>query len=92
MLESLLVGLIVFVAAAYAAWALIPAPTRQRLALRSAVALGGAEAGGLKGRLAARLLALARAKAGGCGDCPANTLTPAESSGPKPQRDPQPPR
>ena len=65
---------------------------RQRLALRSAAALGGAEARGLKGRLAVRLLALAQAKAGGCGDCPANTLTPAERSGPNPKRDPQPPR
>jgi len=92
MLESLLVGLIVLVAAAYAAWALIPAPTRQRLALRSAVALGGAAAGGLKGRLAVLMLALAQAKAGGCGDCPANTLTPAERSGPDPKREPQPPR
>ena len=92
MFESLFVGLVVLVAAAYAAWALVPASTRQRLALRSAVALGGAEAGGLKGRLAVRLLALAQAKAGGCGDCPAHTLTPAERSGPNQQRDPQPPR
>jgi hypothetical protein len=87
MLESLFVGFVVFVAAAYAAWALTPAPTRTRLALRSAGALGGAEARGLKGKLAARLLALAQAKAGGCGDCPANTLTPAERSGPNPKRD-----
>jgi hypothetical protein len=78
MLESILVGLIVVAATAYAVWALTPAVLRNRLAARLAHRLGGPEAAGLRGRLATWLQRLARAPAGGCGDCPANTLTPAE--------------
>ena len=78
MLESILVGLIVVAAAAYAAWALTPAVSRNRLALRLAHGLGDPDAPGLRGRMAAWLQRLARAPAGGCSDCPANTLTPAE--------------
>lgn len=78
MLEQLLVGLIVVVAAGYAAWALMPAFTRRRLALRAAQALGGADATGVAGRLAAVLQRLADARAGGCDECPAHRLTPAE--------------
>ncbi len=77
MFEKLLVGLIVAVAAGYAAWALLPAFTRRRLALRAAQALGGADAPGTAGRLAAMLQRLADAR-GGCDDCPAHRLTPAE--------------
>ena len=78
MLESILVGLIVVAATAYAAWALTPALTRNRFALRLARALGGPETSGLRGRVATWLQRLAKAPVGGCGDCPANTLTPAE--------------
>ena len=78
MLESILVGLIVMAATAYAAWALTPAVSRNRLALRLAQRLGGAEAPGLRGRVATWLQRLAKAPVGGCGDCPANTPTPAE--------------
>jgi hypothetical protein len=78
MLESTVVGLIVVAAAAYAAWALTPAISRNRFAARLAHGVGGPEASGLRGRLATWLQRLAKAPVGGCGDCPANTLTPAE--------------
>jgi len=78
MLESMLVGLIVVAATGYAAWALTPAVSRNRLAMRLAHGLGGAGTPGLRGRAAAWLQKLAKAPAGGCSDCPANTLTPAE--------------
>ena len=78
MLESMLVGLIVVVATGYAAWALTPAVSRNRLAMRLVHSLGGAEAPGLRGHVATWLRKLAKAPAGGCSDCPANTLTPAE--------------
>jgi hypothetical protein len=77
-LESILVGLIVVAATVYAAWALTPAVSRNRFALRLAHRLGGPEASGLRGRVATLLQRLAKAPVGGCGDCPANTLTPAE--------------
>jgi len=78
MLESILVGLIVVAATAYAAWALTPAVSRNRFAARLAHGLGGPEASGVRGRVATWLQRLAKAPAGGCSDCPANTLTPAE--------------
>ena len=80
MLETLLVSLIVLVAAAYAVWAMLPAPTRRNLALRCAMALGGPAAPGVAGRVAGMLQRLAQARSGGCSDCPAATLTPAERS------------
>ena len=46
MLESILVGLIVVAATAYAAWALTPAVSRNRFAARLAHRLGGPEASG----------------------------------------------
>jgi hypothetical protein len=85
MLESILVGLIVAAATGYAAWALTPAVSRNRLAARLAHSLGGPEASGLRGRVASWLQRLARASAGGCSDCPANTLTPAERAQQKEQ-------
>ncbi len=78
MLESIFVGLIVVAATLYAAWALTPAVSRNRLAARLAHGLGGPGATGVRGRVATWLQRLARAPAGGCSDCPANTLTPAE--------------
>jgi hypothetical protein len=80
MLESLLIGLIVLLAAGYAVWALLPVSTRRRLALRGAEALGGPRAAGVAGRIAALLQKIASAPGGGCSDCPAATLTPAERS------------
>ena len=85
MLESILVGLIVVAATAYAAWALTPAVSRNRLAARLAHGLGGPGATGVRGRVATWLQRLARAPAGGCSDCPANTLTPAERAQQKEQ-------
>ncbi|HET7204602.1 MAG TPA: hypothetical protein VFI92_14660 [Steroidobacteraceae bacterium] len=78
MLESLLIGLIVVVAAAYAVWALLPVSTRRNLALKGAHALGGPGAPGVAGKAAGLLQRIARTPAGGCSDCPAATLTPAE--------------
>lgn len=78
MLESVFVGLIVVAATAYAAWALTPAVSRNRFAARLAHGLGGPEASGVRGRVAIWLQRLSKAPAGGCSDCPANTLTPAE--------------
>ena len=80
MLESILVGLIVMAATAYAAWALTPAVSRNRCAERLAHRLGGPEASGLRGRVATWRQRLVTASVGGCGDCPANTVTPAEHS------------
>ena len=77
-LETILVSVIVLVAAAYAVWALMPAPTRRSLALKGAHALGGPQAPGIGGRIAGLLQRLAKARSGGCSDCPAATLTPAE--------------
>lgn len=83
MLESMFVGLIVVGATGYAAWALTPAGSRKRFALRLARSLGGPGAQGLRGRAASFLLRIASAPGGGCNDCPANTLTPAERVQPK---------
>ena len=64
MLESMLVGLIVVVATGYAVWALTPAVSRNRFALRLAHGLGGAEAPGLRGRAATWLQKLAQSTSG----------------------------
>lgn len=85
MLESILVGLIVVAATLYAAWALTPTLSRNRFAARLAHGLGGPGASGVRGRVATWLQRLAKAPAGGCSDCPANTLTPAERAQPKKQ-------
>jgi hypothetical protein len=78
MLESILVALIVVAAAAYAVWALMPVATRRSVALRCSRALGGPGAPGVGGQVAGVLQKLAQAPGGGCSDCPAATLTPAE--------------
>ena len=53
---------------------------RVRLALRGAETLGGPGAPGVAGRTAGLLQKIASAPGGGCSDCPAATLTPAERS------------
>lgn len=78
MLESLLVALIVTTAVVYAAWALTPASTRARLALRAATALERNAARGPGAWLAARLRALASVPVGGCSACSSHAATPAE--------------
>jgi hypothetical protein len=85
MIETLLVSVIVLVAAVYAVWALLPAPTRRNLALKGARALGGPTAPGVAGRVVGVLNRIAMARSGGCSDCPAATLTPAERSKHRPQ-------
>ena len=85
MLESLLIGLIVVAAAGYAVWALMPGSTRRGLAHKGAHALGGPGAPGVAGKAAGVLQKIAQAPAGGCSDCPAATLTPAERAKPKPE-------
>ena len=87
MLESVVIGLVVAAAALYAVWALLPAVTRRGLALRGVHALGGPDAPGIAGKLAGRLQKLAQARAGGCSECPAATLTPAERAGRKSRPD-----
>ena len=80
-MQDALVPVIVMVAAAYAAWALMPASLRRSLALRTARTIGGEDQPGLRGRIAKRLLRVANAPARGCSDCPANVATPAERAG-----------
>jgi alkylhydroperoxidase family enzyme len=81
MLQTLLVGSIVTGAAVYSAWALMPATTRRRLALRGSQLAGGTSTAGWRGRLARALAGLAQASGGGCGDCTAHEPTPAERAG-----------
>jgi hypothetical protein len=78
MLESLLVGIIVGTAIVYAAWALTPVGTRNRLALQAAAAIEGTQTAGARAWLAARLRSLTRVAAGGCSSCSSNAATPAE--------------
>jgi alkylhydroperoxidase family enzyme len=78
MLQTLLVGLIVIGAAVYSAWALMPATTRRRLALKGAQLAGGTSTSGWRGRVARVLSELAQASGGGCDDCTAHESTPAE--------------
>jgi hypothetical protein len=78
MLESLLVGLIVGIATVYAAWALTPAATRNRLAVRAAAKLEQRGSGGPAAWAAARLRSLARVPVGSCDSCSSHAATPAE--------------
>ena len=77
-MQDTLVIVIVVVAAAYAAWALLPATSRRSLALRTARIFGDPDQLRLRGRIAARLLRIANAPARGCGNCPTHMATPAE--------------
>jgi hypothetical protein len=80
MLQAVVVTLAVAVAFVYAAWAMLPGTLRHQLASWLVRALGGVEAAGARGMLAARLQRAAARATRGCSDCPANTLTPAERS------------
>jgi hypothetical protein len=81
MLQTLLVGSIVTGAAVYSAWALMPATTRRRLALRGARLAGGTSTTGWRGRVARALSGLAQASGGRCDDCSGHEPTPAERAG-----------
>jgi hypothetical protein len=77
MLEKLVVAVVVAAAFAYAAWSLVPAATRLRLARRLSAAAGGPQSTHPFARLARRL---ENAAGGGahCAGCDAHTPTPAE--------------
>jgi hypothetical protein len=77
-LQTLIVIAVVGIAFIYAAWSLGPSSLRRRIAARLATLLGGTEARGLRGRVANRMAIIAAKPGGGCNDCPANVLTPAE--------------
>lgn len=70
---------LVVASACYAAWALVPAPTRLRFArwLSRRLAAGPAPLA----RLAARL-ERAALPAGGCDSCPASRVAPGDERGP----------
>ena len=78
LLQSLVVALLVATAFGYAAWALAPGTLRRRLARGLSRKLGGPGASGLRGSIASRLERIAGRIAGGCSDCAANIMTPAE--------------
>lgn len=71
MIEALLVGAIVAVAAAYAVWALLPASPRLRLALRFGNWARDPRRPTWLGRVASGVERAARARLGGCSDCDA---------------------
>ena len=83
-LQTLIVIAVVGIAFVYAALSLGPSSLRRRVAARVAALLGGPKATGVRGRIATRMAIIAAKTGGGCSDCPANVLTPAERrSGPK---------
>ena len=71
MIESLLVGAIVSIAAAYAVWALLPATPRLRLARRFGNWARDPRRPAWLGRVASGVERAARARLGGCSDCDA---------------------
>ena len=81
MWQAVIVGLIVIVAAAYTAWALLPATLRLRLA--QGIGDWGRQPGraGWLARVATAVESGARARLGGCSDCS------AVQAAPKPQTD-----
>jgi hypothetical protein len=76
MWQAVIVGLIVIVAAAYTAWALLPATLRLRLA--QGIGAWGRQPGraGLLARVATAVESGARARLGGCSDCGAVQAAP----------------
>jgi hypothetical protein len=87
MWQSLVVGLIVLVATTYAAWALVPAGTRLRIASRFYAWTRGAGRPAWLGRIAAAMERSARARMGGCSDCSAASPPPSTSSSRRAARD-----
>lgn len=76
MWQSLLVGLIVVAATTYAAWTLIPAGTRLRVASQIAAWAGRSGRPVWLARLAAAVERSARGRLGGCSDCGAANPPP----------------
>jgi hypothetical protein len=87
MWQTLIVGLIVLAAAVYAAWALVPAALRLRLAARFGAWAVRPGRPGWTRRLAAMLERRARSGLGGCSDCGAARPPPAPPSRNRPARD-----
>lgn len=71
MLEGLIVGAIVAFAAAYAAWALLPATLRLRCAQRLGTWVRASHGPGWLVRAASGLEHAALSRVGGCSDCSA---------------------
>jgi hypothetical protein len=76
MWQAIIVGLIVLAAASYAAWVLLPAALRLRLAQRLAAWLRRAAAPQWFIRVADALEAGARRRPGACSDCGAVQASP----------------
>jgi len=87
MWQTLIVGLIVLAAAVYAAWALVPAALRLRLAVRFGTWARRPGRRAWVGRLAAVLERRARSGLGGCSDCGAAQPPPAPPSRSRTARD-----
>ena len=87
MWEAIVVGLIVFVAALYTTWTLLPAAVRLRLALR--VGDWGRRPGRADWlqRVSSAVETVARKRAGACGDCSAVQADPSAPSSRKPPHD-----
>jgi hypothetical protein len=85
MAQAILVGMIVFAAALYAAWALAPANARLGLAQR--VAAWGRRSGRPRWlqRASTAVEAAARKRAGGCSDCSAVQAAPTRRPAGRPE-------
>lgn len=76
MWQAVIVGLIVLAAASYAAWALLPAGLRLRLARHLAAVIRRAGAPGWLVRFADAIAGSALRRLGGCSDCSAVQAAP----------------
>jgi len=76
MWQAIIVGLIVLAAATYAAWALLPAALRLRLARHLAATARRAGGPAWLVRFADAIAGSAQRRLGGCGDCSAVQAAP----------------
>ena len=76
--QTLIVVVVVAVAFAYAAWALAPASLRRRFACGRRACPRGQRSAGRARQARCELARVAAKTGGGCSDCAANVLTPAE--------------
>jgi hypothetical protein len=81
MWQAIVVGLIVLAAATYAAWALLPAGLRLRLARRMSAVARRAGGPAWLVRLAVATEASALRRLGGCSDCSAVQAAPTPPKG-----------
>jgi len=82
MWQAIVTGLIVLAAVVYAAWALMPAALRLRLARRLAAAARRAGRPAWIVRVAVAIERNARRRLGGCSDCSAVQAAPAPPKNP----------